>query len=115
MPRKGEVPKRDSLPDPKYTEAPIDVRKRVTKFMNTVMTRGKKSTLEQIDVVGNVRVKEAAVRTALGLRVGDPYGQTKLLAGKRRIGSLSGVSKVEIASMHGSTDDRVKLQIEISE
>jgi hypothetical protein len=27
MPRKGEVPKRDSLPDPKYTEAPIDVRK----------------------------------------------------------------------------------------
>jgi small subunit ribosomal protein S7 len=48
MPRKGEVPKRDSLPDPKYTEAPLDVRKRVTKFMNTVMTRGKKSTAEGI-------------------------------------------------------------------
>jgi small subunit ribosomal protein S7 len=48
MPRKGEVPKRDSLPDPKYTDAPIDVRKRVTKFMNTVMTRGKKSTAEGI-------------------------------------------------------------------
>ena len=39
MPRKGEVPKRDVLPDPKYTDAPIDVRKRVTKFMNIVMTR----------------------------------------------------------------------------
>ena len=48
MPRKGEVPKRDTIPDPKYTEAPIDVRKRVTKFMNTVMNRGKKSTAEQI-------------------------------------------------------------------
>jgi small subunit ribosomal protein S7 len=48
MPRKGEVPKRDTLPDPKYTEAPLDVRKRVTKFMNTVMTRGKKSTAEHI-------------------------------------------------------------------
>jgi small subunit ribosomal protein S7 len=48
MPRKGEVPKRDSLPDPKYTEAPLDVRKRVTKFMNTVMTRGKKSVAEGI-------------------------------------------------------------------
>ena len=48
MPRKGEVPKRDSLPDPKYTDAPLDVRKRVTKFMNTVMTRGKKSTAEAI-------------------------------------------------------------------
>src|ERR1700748_3882522 len=48
MPRKGEVPKRESLPDPKYTDAPLDVRKRVTKFMNTVMTRGKKSTAEGI-------------------------------------------------------------------
>ena len=48
MPRKGEVPKRDSIPDPKYTEAPIDQRKRLTKFMNTVMTRGKKSTAENI-------------------------------------------------------------------
>ena len=48
MPRKGEVPKRDTLPDPKYTDAPIDVRKRVTKFMNTVMSDGKKSTAESI-------------------------------------------------------------------
>ncbi len=48
MPRKGEVPKRDTIPDPKYVEAPLDVRKRVTKFMNTIMTRGKKSTAEQI-------------------------------------------------------------------
>ena len=48
MPRKGEVPKRDSLPDPKYTDAPLDVRKRITKFMNTVMTDGKKSTAEGI-------------------------------------------------------------------
>ena len=48
MPRKGEVPKRDTIPDPKYTEAPIEVRKRITKFMNTVMTRGKKSTAEGI-------------------------------------------------------------------
>ena len=62
MPRKGEVPKRDSLPDPKYTDAPLDVRKRVTKFMNTVMTRGKKSTAEGIlygafDLIEN-RAKE---------------------------------------------------------
>ena len=48
MPRKGEVPKRDTIPDPKYVEAPLEVRKRVTKFMNTVMTRGKKSTAEAI-------------------------------------------------------------------
>ncbi len=48
MPRKGEVPKRDTIPDPKYVEAPLDVRKRLTKFMNTVMVNGKKSTAEAI-------------------------------------------------------------------
>ena len=48
MPRKGEVPKRDSLPDPKFTDAPADIRKRLTKFMNTVMSDGKKATAEKI-------------------------------------------------------------------
>jgi small subunit ribosomal protein S7 len=48
MPRKGEVPKRDSLPDPKFTEAPLDQRKRLTKFMNTVMVDGKKAVAERI-------------------------------------------------------------------
>jgi small subunit ribosomal protein S7 len=48
MPRKGEVPKRRVLPDPKYTDIPPDVRRRITKFINTVMTRGKKSVAEQI-------------------------------------------------------------------
>ncbi len=62
MPRKGEVPKRDSIPDPKYTEAPIEVRKRITKFMNTVMTRGKKSTAERI-VYGAFDIVEQKSKT----------------------------------------------------
>ena len=48
MPRKGEVPKRKVLPDPKYTDAPVDVRRRVTKFINVVMKQGKRSVAEQI-------------------------------------------------------------------
>ena len=42
MPRKGEVRKRESLPDPKYGD------KLVAKFVNTVMNRGKKSIAEAI-------------------------------------------------------------------
>jgi len=66
MPRKGEVPKRDVLPDPKYTDAPVDVRKRLTKFMNTVMVNGKKSIAEGIvygafDIV-EARSKQEAVK-----------------------------------------------------
>jgi small subunit ribosomal protein S7 len=42
MPRKGEVRKREGLPDPKYGD------KMVAKFVNTIMSRGKKSVAESI-------------------------------------------------------------------
>ena len=48
MPRKGEVPKRKVLPDPKYTDAPPDMRRRITKFVNVVMHDGKKQVAESI-------------------------------------------------------------------
>ena len=48
MPRKGEVPKRKPLPDYKYSDVPMETRRRITKFINVVMLRGKKSTAESI-------------------------------------------------------------------
>jgi small subunit ribosomal protein S7 len=48
MPRKGEVPKRKVLPDPKYTDAPPETRRRLTKFINVVMKDGKKAIAESI-------------------------------------------------------------------
>ena len=42
MPRRREVPKRIILPDPKFGS--VDV----SKFVNVLMTRGKKSTAERI-------------------------------------------------------------------
>ena len=56
MPRKGEVRRREVLPDPKYND------RMVTKFINSMMYGGKKSTAEHIlydalDMVGE-RTKE---------------------------------------------------------
>ena len=42
MPRRREVPKREILPDPKF--ASVDL----AKFVNVLMTRGKKSVAESI-------------------------------------------------------------------
>ena len=66
MPRKGEVPKRKVLPDPKYTDAPADVRRRMTKFINVVMRDGKKSTAEHIvyRALDLVRANAAALARA---------------------------------------------------
>jgi small subunit ribosomal protein S7 len=42
MPRKGKVPKREVLPDPKFHS------RLLTKFINGIMWQGKKSTVETI-------------------------------------------------------------------
>jgi small subunit ribosomal protein S7 len=59
MPRKGEVKRRDVLPDPKYHD------RTVTKFVASMMNDGKKSSVERIfygalDLVAE-RSKEEAV------------------------------------------------------
>ncbi len=48
MSRRGRAPKRDVIPDLKYKDAPVDVRKRITKFINKVMWDGKRGTAERI-------------------------------------------------------------------
>ena len=42
MPRRGTVPKREVLPDPLYNSA------LVTKFINSMMSEGKRSTSQHI-------------------------------------------------------------------
>ena len=42
MPRRREIPKREILPDPKFNNV------EVAKFVNVLMTRGKKSVAERI-------------------------------------------------------------------
>lgn len=53
MPRRREVPKREILPDPKFGS--VDV----SKFMNVIMTRGKKSVAERIvyGALGQIKSK----------------------------------------------------------
>jgi small subunit ribosomal protein S7 len=59
MPRKGEVRRREVLPDPKYQD------RTVTKFVNAIMTGGKKSLAERtlygaFDLISE-RTKEDAI------------------------------------------------------
>ncbi|GAA0177941.1 30S ribosomal protein S7 [Clostridium sediminicola] len=58
MPRKGSIPKRDVLPDPKYNS------KVVTKLINSIMLDGKKGVAQKIvydafDVMAEKTGKEA--------------------------------------------------------
>ena len=59
MPRRRVVAKREILPDPLYNS------QLVTKFINSVMSQGKKSTAEQIVYGALSRVEERSGRPAL--------------------------------------------------
>jgi small subunit ribosomal protein S7 len=61
MPRKGEVKRRDILPDPKYHD------RMVTKFINTMMYDGKKSLTERHFYAALSLVAERAKEDALGV------------------------------------------------
>ena len=97
MPRKGEVPKRKPLPDPKFTDQPVDTRRRVTKFVNTVMESGKKAIAERIvyralDIVAE-KAKEDPVKVwdrALG------NVQPKVEVKSRRVGGSTYQVPVEV-------------------
>ncbi len=61
MPRKGEVKRRDILPDPKFHD------RLVTKFMNSMMHDGKKSVTEHILYDALAQVGERAKEDPLGV------------------------------------------------
>jgi small subunit ribosomal protein S7 len=61
MPRKGEVKRRDILPDPKYHD------RMVTKFINSMMHDGKKSLTEGIFYDALEIVAERSREEALGM------------------------------------------------
>ena len=61
MPRKGEVRRREILPDPKFHD------RMVAKFINNMMNRGKKSSAERILYDALDLVAERAKEDALGV------------------------------------------------
>src|SRR5574340_649915 len=61
MPRKGEVRRREILPDPKFHD------RMVAKFINAMMGRGKKSTAEHIMYGALGMVGDRAKEDALGV------------------------------------------------
>lgn len=91
MPRRREVPKRDILPDPKYGNV------EVAKFMNVIMTRGKKSVAERIvygafDVIAKKSGKDPVEVFAQAVNNVKPIVEVK----SRRVGGANYQVPVEV-------------------
>ncbi len=91
MPRRRDVPKRKIIPDPKYRD------KLVTKFTNSLMLQGKKSTAEGIlygafDIIGT-RFKEDPLEV---FRKALDNVKPKLEVKSRRVGGATYQVPVEV-------------------
>ena len=91
MPRRREVPKRDILPDPKFGN--VDV----SKFVNVLMTRGKKSVAEKIvydalDIIKTKSGKDPLDVFSLAVQNVKPMVEVK----SRRVGGANYQVPVEV-------------------
>ena len=91
MPRKGEVKRRDILPDPKYHD------RLVTKFINSMMWQGKKSTAEGIFYKALTKLQEKGGDEALKLFKKAVENAKPLLEVKtRRVGGANYQVPIEV-------------------
>jgi len=91
MPRRREVPKREVLPDPKFGSQDL------SKFVNVLMTAGKKSVAERIlygalEQVGKKTGKDALEIFNLALTNAKPQVEVK----SRRVGGANYQVPVEV-------------------
>jgi small subunit ribosomal protein S7 len=91
MPRRREVPKRDILPDPKFGNV------EVSKFVNVIMTSGKKSVAERIvygafEVISKKSGKDPVEVFALAISNVKPVVEVK----SRRVGGANYQVPVEV-------------------
>ncbi|MBI4292265.1 MAG: 30S ribosomal protein S7 [Betaproteobacteria bacterium] len=91
MPRRREVPKREILPDPKFANADV------AKFVNVLMTRGKKSIAEGIvyrafDVIKSKSGKDPLEVFSLAVQNVRPVVEVK----SRRVGGANYQVPVEV-------------------
>ena len=91
MPRRREVPKREILPDPKFNNGDV------AKFMNVLMTRGKKSVAERIvygafDAIKSKSGKDPIEVFSLAMQNVKPAVEVK----SRRVGGANYQVPVEV-------------------
>jgi small subunit ribosomal protein S7 len=94
MPRRREVPKREILPDPKFSSQDV------TKFVNVVMTSGKKSVAERmvygaLEQIAKKTGKDALEVFSSALTNVRPMVEVK----SRRVGGANYQVPVEVRSV----------------
>jgi outer membrane protein insertion porin family len=77
--------------------------------------KGQPVYFERINIRGNTKTRDKVVRREMRVSEGELYSQTRLDLSKRRIQALGFFDKVDISTKRGSGDDRIEVNVEVSE
>ncbi len=76
---------------------------------------GKRLYVEQIDIHGNTKTRDAAIRREFDFGEGDAYNQALVDRAKRRLKALGYFKSVKFSTRPGSAPDRVVLDVDVVE
>ena len=86
-----------------------------TITVSFVVDEGPRVYIERINIVGNERTKDHVIRREFRLAEGDAYNPLMVDRAKKRLSGLGLFKNVEVKRRPGSAQDRVVLDVEITE
>ena len=80
------------------------------------MDKGQASSVEQINIHGNIKTKDKVIRRELAISPGEVFDMVRVKLSKQRLEGLDYFDKVESAEAGGPADSRAKnLVVDVEE
>jgi outer membrane protein insertion porin family len=97
----------EPVPDKHEAEHTID--------LTYAINQGSRVYIERIDIVGNVRTLDEVIRREFRVSEGDAFNTALLRRSRQRIENLGYFEKVEINTLPGSSPDKTRIEVNVSE
>jgi outer membrane protein insertion porin family len=93
---------------------PVNEKTRTVDVMFEIQ-KGELVTFDRINIRGNTKTRDKVIRRELRIIEGDIYSQSALDYSKRRVTALGFFEKVDVSTKRGTADDKMEVNIEVSE
>jgi outer membrane protein insertion porin family len=77
--------------------------------------KGELVHFDRINIRGNTKTRDKVIRRELRIIEGEPYNQSLLDYSKKRVTALGFFEKVDISTKRGGADDRMDVNVEVTE
>jgi outer membrane protein insertion porin family len=93
---------------------PINEKTRTVDVIFEIQ-KGDLVRFDRINIRGNTKTRDKVIRRELRIIEGEPYNQSLLDYSKKRVTALGFFEKVDISTKRGSADDKMDVNVEVTE